>query len=192
MRGMVCGLVSPSWPMEAARLAYLDGVVSHAENGVYGEIYAAVLTSLAFILSDPCTLLTGAAEFIPVKSEYAAVLTKCFEIVRSCEKPEAAWEKLDVYFERYNWIHAYPNIAAVITALWFGNCDMTESFRILAHAGLDVDCNAGLVGTVIGIINGVPDKWGKPLNDTLETYLSGKEHLSIRALAAITSRLAAL
>jgi hypothetical protein len=178
--------------MEAARLAYLDGVVSHAENGVYGEIYAAVLTSLAFNLSNPRTLIINAAEFIPAKSEYAAVLTKCFQTVRSCAEPEAAWQELDIYFERYNWIHAYPNIAAVITALWFGNGDMTESFRILAHAGLDVDCNAGLVGTVLGIINGVPDKWGKPLNDTLETYLSGKEHLSIRMLAAITARLAAL
>jgi len=39
---------------------------------------------------------------------------------------------------------------------------MTESFRILAHAGLDVDCNAGLVGTVLGIINGISDKWGNP------------------------------
>ncbi|HOU62011.1 MAG TPA: ADP-ribosylglycohydrolase family protein, partial [Rectinema sp.] len=192
MRGMVCGLVSPGWPMEAARLAYLDGVVSHAENGVYGEIYAAVLTSLAFNLSNPRTLIINAAEFIPAKSEYAAVLTKCFETVRSCAEPEAAWQELDIYFERYNWIHAYPNIAAVITALWFGNCDMTESFRILAHAGLDVDCNAGLVGTVIGIINGISDKWGKPLNDTLETYLAGKEHLSIQALANTTARLATL
>ena len=192
MRGMVCGLVSPAWPMEAARLAYLDGVVSHAENGVYGEIYAAVLTSLAFNLSNPRTLIINAAEFIPAKSEYAAVLTKCFETVRSCAEPEAAWQELDIYFERYNWIHAYPNIAAVITALWFGNCDMTESFRILAHAGLDVDCNAGLVGTVIGIINGISDKWGKPLNDTLETYLAGKEHLSIQALANTTARLATL
>jgi hypothetical protein len=69
---------------------------------------------------------------------------------------------------------------------------MTESFRILAHAGLDVDCNAGLVGTVLGIINGISDKWGKPLNDKLETYLAGKEHLSIQALANTTARLATL
>ena len=36
MRGMVCGMLAPGWPLEAARLAYLDGVVSHARNGVYG------------------------------------------------------------------------------------------------------------------------------------------------------------
>jgi len=191
MRGMVCGLVAPAWPMEAARLAHIDGLVSHAENGVYGEMYAAVLTALAFVHRDPRTLLLDAARFIPKKSEYAAVLSKCFDTTARAESAEAAWAILDTYFERYNWIHAYPNIAAVINALWFGNGDMTESFRILAHAGLDVDCNAGLVGTVLGIMGGVPEQWGAPLHDTLETYLAGKEKISIQALAARTARLAA-
>ena len=57
MRGMVCGMLAPAWPMEAARLAYLDGVVSHARNGVYGEIYASVLTALAFTHDDQRALL---------------------------------------------------------------------------------------------------------------------------------------
>lgn len=190
MRGMVCGLVAPAQPMEAARLAHIDGLVSHAENGVYGEMYAAVLSALAFVQNDPRALLVEAARFIPKKSEYAAVLSICLDTVEHSENAEVAWAILDKHFERYNWIHAYPNIAAVITALWFGAGDMSESFRILAHAGLDVDCNAGLVGTVLGVMNGVPEKWGAPLNDTLETYLAGKERLSIRALAARTARLA--
>jgi ADP-ribosylglycohydrolase len=192
MRGMVCGLVSPARPMEAARLAHIDGIVSHAENGVYGEMYAAVLTALAFVHGEPRALLSEAARFIPKRSEYAAVLEKCFDTAARAGSAEAAWTVLDRYFERYNWIHAYPNIAAVITALWFGNGDMTESFRILAHAGLDVDCNAGLVGTVLGVMGGVPEKWARPLHDTLETYLAGKEKLGIRALAARTARLAGL
>lgn len=190
MRGMVCGLVSPDWPLEAARLAHIDGLVSHSENGVYGEMYAAVLTALAFSAHAPRTLLTDAARYIPAKSEYAAVLATCFEVCARCDSPEAAWRILDGHFERYNWIHAYPNIAAVIVALWFGAGDMTESFRILAHAGLDVDCNAGLVGTVLGIMGGVPEKWAMPIGDTLETYLAGKERLGIARLASRTAQLA--
>ncbi len=190
MRGMVCGLVAPDWPMEAARLAHIDGLVSHAENGVYGEMFAAVLTSLAFDSDEPRQLLKQAARFIPGKSEYAAVLSTCFEVCARSDSAEAAWRILDKRFERYNWIHAYPNIAAVVVALWFGGGDMTESFRILAHAGLDVDCNAGLVGTVLGIIGGVPEKWRDPIGDTLETYLQGKERLSIIQLASRTAQLA--
>jgi hypothetical protein len=67
---------------------------------------------------------------------------------------------------------------------------MTRSFTLLAHAGMDVDCNAGLVGNVLGIMAGVPDAWAGPIGDVLETYLKGKERLSIRELAARTARLA--
>jgi hypothetical protein len=66
----------------------------------------------------------------------------------------------------------------------------SEAFRWLAHAGLDVDCNAGLVGTVLGVMHDTPEKWSAPLGDLLETYLKGKEKLSIRELAARTARLA--
>ena len=67
---------------------------------------------------------------------------------------------------------------------------MTESFACLAKAGLDVDCNGGLVGNVLGIIRPVPAEWAEPLGDLLETYLKGKEKLSIRELAQKTARMA--
>ncbi len=190
MRGMVCGMIAPGWPMEAARLAHLDAVVSHAANGAYGEMYAAVLTSLAFVRSDPRALLREAARYVPRRSEYAAVVEECLSVVGKEAEPEAAWRILDKRFEKYNWIHAYPNIAADILALWYGRGDMTRSFQLLAHAGMDVDCNAGLVGNVLGVMSGVPDAWAAPIGDKLETYLKGKEVLSITALAGRTARLA--
>ena len=75
-------------------------------------------------------------------------------------------------------------------ALWHARGDLTTAFRWLAHAGLDVDCNAGLVGTVLGVMHGAPEPWAAPLGDLLETYLRGKERLSIRELAARTAQLA--
>jgi ADP-ribosylglycohydrolase len=190
MRGMVCGMLAPGWPLEAARLAHLDGVISHSANGVYGEIYAAVLTSLAFTHSDPRELVVQALRYLPQGSEYVHVAQECLQTIQSEPSPERAWEILDRRFERYNWIHAYPNLAADLLALWHSYGELTRAFSWLAYAGLDVDCNAGLVGNVLGIIYGVPAQWAGPLGDTLETYLPGKEKLSIRALAARTARLA--
>jgi|YelNatPaOPRAMG01_1025707.scaffolds.fasta_scaffold14083_2 hypothetical protein len=190
MRGMICGMLAPGWPLEAARLAHLDAVVSHSANGVYGEIYAAVLTSLAFVCPDPHLLLTEAAQYLPQHSEYFSVLCECLNLVRSTPDYINAWKILDKRFERYNWIHAYPNLAADVLALWYGDGDMTKSFSLLAHAGLDVDCNAGLVGNILGIMNGVPEKWASPIGDKLETYLKGKEIISIRNLAKRTAQLA--
>jgi ADP-ribosylglycohydrolase len=190
MRGMICGLLAPGFPLEAARLAHLDGVVSHSANGVYGEMYAAVLTSLAFVRFEPRQLILEALRFIPRRSEYAHITGEVLETLRTESDPAQAWRKLDRRFEQYNWIHAYPNLAADLLALWHSEGDMTAAFRLLAHAGLDVDCNAGLVGTVLGVMSGVPERWGAPLQDTLETYLPGKEKLSIRALARRTASLA--
>lgn len=190
MRGMVCGMLAPGWPLEAARLAFLDGQISHSRNGLFGEMYAAVLTALAYVRSDPRVLVEEALRYVPQASEYAAVGREIFTVLRSEADPVQAWNLLDRRFEEYNWIHAYPNLAADLLALWYTAGDMTGAFRWLAHAGLDVDCNAGLVGTVLGIMRGVPAEWSEPLEDRLETYLRGKERLSIRELAARTTRLA--
>lgn len=190
MRGMVCGLLAPGWPVEAARLAHVDGVISHDNNGVYGEMYAAVLTALAFVRTDPRQILREAAEYIPQQSLYADVVRFCLATCAAHESAAEAWKILEKKYEEYNWIDAHPNIAAVIFALWYGQTDMTECFALLAHAGLDVDCNGGLVGSVLGAIRPVPAQWADPLGDLLETYLKGKEKLSIKELADRTARLA--
>ncbi len=190
MRGMICGLLAPAWPFEAARLAWLDGSVSHETNGIYGEMYAAVLTSLAFCRANVRDLLHEAVNYLPQRSEYTAVVKHSLDTVAQHSDPLHAWAILEKRLERYNWIHAYPNIAAVIMSLWYGDGDMTESFRLLAKAGLDVDCNAGLVGTILGILQPVPSQWAEPIGDLLETYIKGKEKISIRTLAERTTRLA--
>ncbi len=190
MRGMVCGMLNPGDPLEAARLAHIDAVISHARNGINGEIYAAVITSLAFVINDPRAIVVEGLRYIPAGSEYAAKLSFCLEVLQSTIDPASAWSKLDKHFERYNWIHAYPNLAADLLALWYGGGDFTETMALLAKAGYDVDCNGGLVGNVLGVIRDVPPAWADPIGDLLETYIKGKERLSIRALAEKTAGLA--
>lgn len=190
MRGMLGGLLAPAEPLEAARLAYIDGVVSHAANGVYGGMYAAVLTALAFRENDVRALLVKGLDYLPQRSEYVAIVREVLDVLRAETDPAAAWPRISKRLEMYNWIHAYPNIAAVCFALWYGEGDFGETMSLLARAGNDVDCNAGLAGTVLGVIAPVPDAWAAPIGDLLETYIKGKERLSIREVAARTARLA--
>lgn len=190
MRGMVCGMLAPGRPLEAVRLAHLDGVVSHAANGVYGGMYAAALTALSYVRDDPLLVAEEALGYVPQGTEYAAIVRECLDVVTRESDPASALAWSGQRFEQYNWIHAYPNAAADIISLAYGGRDMTASFALLARAGLDVDCNAGLVGTVLGIMAGAPAAWADPIGDRLETYIAGKEELSIRALAERTVRLA--
>ena len=189
MRGMICGMMAPACPMLSAQIAHTDGVVSHANNGVYGELFAAVLTSLAFVHTDPKTLIQAGLPYLPQRSQYAEVVKQTLAVLAREDNPKSAWSILDERFVQYNWIHAYPNIAADLLALWYGEGDFTRSMSLLALAGYDVDCNAGLVGNVLGVMDGVPREWAEPIGDLLETYLKGKEKLSIRALADETAKL---
>ena len=49
----------------------------------YGEIYAAVLTSLAFVINDVKKLLWEALAYVPQKSQYYAVVKESMDICAS-------------------------------------------------------------------------------------------------------------
>ncbi|GMQ60232.1 hypothetical protein AN1V17_46320 [Vallitalea sediminicola] len=189
MRGAICGMVAPGNPKEAARLAWLDGQISHYNNGIIGEIFNAMLVSLSFTRKDVRLLLKEVINMIPSKSEYYSVVKFALD---QCEKStnwEQAWRPCEKKYERYNWIHAYPNAAAQVVALWFGNGDYDETLHIIAMEGVDVDCNAAQIMTAIGIIVGkdkIADKWTEPFDNNIETYVRSMENIDINELTKWT------
>ncbi|MEW6522904.1 MAG: ADP-ribosylglycohydrolase family protein [Bacillota bacterium] len=193
MRGAVLGLLTPGDAAEAARLAWLDGVVSHTGNGVLGEVFNAVLTSLAFVEKDTRALLPAATALLPAGTEYHHVIQEALQACRRAACWKDAWYTLEEGLERYNWVHAYPNAAAEVVALWYGNGDFDRTMSIVAGCGQDVDCNAAQVGTVVGVIQGpegISTAWSGPLEDTLQTYVRGMETMAISELARWTVELA--
>lgn len=190
MRTMVCGYLAPGNPMKAAEYAWMDSSVSHDTNGTYAGIHSAVLSSLAFSCSDSRILLEKSLEYIPVGTEFLWLLETALESVRSHESHIESWESLTDILKTYNWIHAYPNMVAVVHALWFCGNDIGRAFRILGDCGADVDCNAGEVGSAMGIMFPIDPRWTDPFNDSLETYVPGLERLKISELADWTADIA--
>lgn len=189
MRGAVCGMVAPGHPKLAAKLAWEDGTVSHYNNGVLGEIFNAILTSLAFIITDVRILLTETINMIPKDSEYYSVIKFALNSCISSDNWEEAWKQCEKKYERYNWIHAYPNAAAEVIALWYGNGSFDETMHIIGMEGQDVDCNAAQIATVLGIIYGpkeITTKWTGPIGDHLDTYVRGMKQMKISELAQWT------
>lgn len=189
MRGAVCGQVAPGNPQEAARLAFMDGTVSHFNNGVLGEVFNAVMVSLAYVEKDVRSIVRLAIKMIPNDSEYYSVVNFALECCIKNDHWELAWKECEKRYERYNWIHAYPNAAAEVIALWFGEGDYEKTIHICCMEGYDVDCNAAQIATVIGVMNGkdsVGASWVDPIGDVLNTYLRGLPTLSIRELSEWT------
>lgn len=185
MRGSVCGMAAPGRPLEAARLAWIDGQISHSSNGIIGEVFNAVLTALAFVESDVRKLVADTIEMLPADSQYYSVVKFALETCRKAKDAEEAFIICEEEYKKYNLVHAYPNAAIEVIALWFGEGDYDKTIYLVGLAGLDVDCNAGQVGNVVGILNaekGLDPKWTEPMGEEYKTYVRNYNKLQLAEL----------
>jgi ADP-ribosylglycohydrolase len=189
MRGTVCGMVAPGRPREAGRLAWLDAEISHAGNGILGEVFNAVLASLAFRRNDSRQLVTEVVELIPPDTEYGRVVRQALQACRQSDGWREAWRVCDASLVEYNWIHAYPNAAAQVISLWFGAGDFDRTLSIVAGIGHDADCNAAQMLCVLGLMGGssvIPSRWLGPLGEDLVTYMRRPARMKIEDLVLQT------
>jgi ADP-ribosylglycohydrolase len=189
MRGAVCGLVALGDPLTAAELAFIDGSISHCNNGILGEIFNALLVSLAVVYTDPKALLKSVIDLIPAKSEYFSILAFAYETCCANDSWESAWKLCEERYRTYNWIHAYPNAAAEVVALYFCNNSFDECMHVIAMSGQDVDCNAAQVGAVMGVMLGrseIASNWTDQLGEKVESYMRGWEKTSVAEIAQLT------
>ncbi len=186
MRGGVFGMVAPGRAREAARLAWVDAEISHTGNGILGSVFNAVLTAGAYAERDIRALLTRTASLFPAETEYGAVLAFALAACRATGDWRTAWRACDEHLDRYHWIHAYPNAAAEVVALWFGAQDFDAMAAIVCGIGHDVDCNAAQILGVFGVMHGpdaIPRRWSDPVGTTIDTYMRRPKRIALDALA---------
>ncbi len=185
MRGGICGMVAPGDARMAAQLAWSDGEISHANNGILGEIFNAVMTSVAFVCEDIHAVIETAISVIPADSEYYSVISFAHECCLTYENWRDALTACQKRFRRYNWIHAYPNVCCEIFALWYGNGNYEETLEIITMCGYDVDCNAGMILPVLAIQQGmsiIPERLIHPDFAELSTYMREARKISLDEL----------
>jgi len=193
MRGVILGQLYPGNPREAARAAWQDAEISHYHNGILGEVFNAVLCSMAFYEKDIKTLVEKAIALIPADTEYYSIVRFALDRCKESDNWKDAWKPCEKKVEKYNWVHSYPNAAAEVVALWFGEGDFTRTLEVCGMCGQDVDCNAAQIMTVWGTIFGleaIPSYWKDPIGDKLDTYVRGMRVLSIRKLSERTANVA--
>jgi len=62
----------------------------------------------------------------------------------------------DYGYDRYRGVcHVLPNYGLIIMGLLYGNGDFRRSMMIVNTSGHDTDCNAGTLGCILGIRNGL-------------------------------------
>jgi ADP-ribosylglycohydrolase len=170
------GLIAPGDPALAADLAHRAASVSHDGEAIYGAQVIAALISQAFIESDIDKLLDSAMGFIPTDS----IIYRLIANIRKwhATNPQdwyAARAKLAQHYgyDKYGGnCHIIPNHGLVILSLIYSHGDFNRAQTIVNTSGWDTDCNAGNVGCILGVRNGLaafdggPD-WRGPVADQL-------------------------
>ena len=168
-------MVAPRQPELAAKLAEQAGKVSHDGESVYAAMLWAAMEAEAFGSSDIDHLLdTGLAQ-IPRNS----LIAKLIADVRAWHKANPDWrdtrQKIeDQYgYDKYPGnCHVVPNHALMVMAVLYAPHDFQRAQMIVNTSGWDTDCNAGNVGCLFGIMNGLegleegPD-WRGPIADRM-------------------------
>jgi ADP-ribosylglycohydrolase len=152
------GMVAPGDPAFAADLARRAASVSHDGEAIYGAQVIAAMEAQAFVESDPQRLLETALRLIPAD----ALIARMIHDIRAWHAAEPDWRvtraRIATHYgyDRYGGnCHIIPNHALIILGLLYGGGDLLRSLTIVNTSGWDTDCNAGNLGCLLGIMNGL-------------------------------------
>ena len=171
IRADIFGYAMPGWPERAAELAYLDAVISHDKNGVYGEMFVAAMIAAAYVETDVDDIVRVGLSEIPAKSRLAEAITDTVQWCRQSNGDwQAVWQKINEHYGHYSGVHTINNAALVVLGLYMGASDFGTGIVVTVRGGWDTDCNGATVGSILGVRAGakaLPEKWVGVLNDRL-------------------------
>ncbi len=214
IRSELWACLAPGHPEIAVQYAYQDGIVDHADEGVYGEVFCAAIQSAAFAETDTNRLLDIGLSYIPEDCALAGVV----RLARECYRDRRGWREsrkaiLRAYPDTFGLMRSAPdpelprgalgfdvpaNIGLMVMAWLYGEGDFDRSICIAAGCGEDADCTAGTLAATLGIAFGTgyfAEKWTAPIGNTIKTFTVDrtKENLIIPdTIEALTDRVARL
>ena len=190
IRSEIWACLCAGHPEIAARYAYEDGIVDHASEGVYAEIFCATLQAAAFVESDKWKLIEIGLSYLPDECKVRLAVETVIDCYKSgktwLEAREILFEIVPGYFalngrplkyitEEYNaeemGMDAPNNIGIMVLGWLYGEDDFGKSLCIAVNCGEDTDCTAATLGAILGIIHGekaLPEKWVSPIGGVIE------------------------
>ena len=186
------GYINPGDPVAAAEMAWRDACISHTKNGIYGALFVAAMLAAAAVTDNVETVLQAGLSQVPPASRLHEAITRTRQAVANGVSAEDFFAALREEYPQHlecNWVHTIPNAMIVTAALLYGEGDFGKSICLAVQAGFDTDCNGATVGSLLGMMKGkaaIGPEWADPVNDTLQTTVTGVGDLSIAAAARKT------
>ena len=176
IRTDIWGYIHPANIYEACKEAHTDCSFSLTKNGIYGGMFVAGAISAA-LSKDPSVekIIAGGLASIPKKSRLHETVTD----VCTWWNELGDWVSVcDKIYENYGHVPfaaTLNNMAMVTLGILAGGLDYTKSITIATMCGIDTDCNAGTVGSIVGAavgLGGIEKRWYEPLNNTIKSTVA--------------------
>lgn len=171
IRSEIWAALFPGQPDTAARYASYDAMVDHWGDGVYAEMFLAAAESIAFGGGAIATALREARGRIPAECRVGRTID---EVFARHDRGDLTLDDAVVWtsdhFRHANFTDCAMNLAAVVTALLWGEGDVTRTVLAAVNCGRDTDCTAATCGALLGIARGaaaMPPEWLARLDDRL-------------------------
>ena len=183
------GYANPGNPERAAEWAWRDARVSHVRNGIYGEMWVAAMLAAAYVTREVDTVIRAGLARIPARCRLAADIQKILDAHAAGKSWEEVVAAIHAQWDetaQHDWCHTNGNAQVVAAALLYGENDFETVITRAVMPGFDTDCNGATAGSVWGVMHGVsalPQKWTKPLNNTVRSGVFGYHELQISELA---------
>lgn len=169
IRSEIWACLAPGDPQRAAAFAWADAACDHAGDGIWAEVFFAAIESAAFVEHDRDTLIDLGLSFLPAESR----VRDAVQLTRSSWARKRDWAavRADILaaHENPNFSDVAANLAFTILGWLAGEGDFGKSICIATNCGMDTDCTAATLGSILGIIDpdGIPEAWRKPIGDAV-------------------------
>ncbi|XHR30941.1 MAG: ADP-ribosylglycohydrolase family protein [Chthoniobacteraceae bacterium] len=167
IRSELWACVAPGDPQRAAAFAWADAACDHAGDGIGAEVFFAAVESAAFVESNRDKLIDLGLSFLPANSRAKDAI----QLTRAAWARKHDWLAVrgDILaaYENPNFSDVAANLAFTILGWLAGQGDFEKSICIANNCGMDTDCTAATLGSILGILNpnAIPETWRKPIGD---------------------------
>ncbi|MFH8446241.1 ADP-ribosylglycohydrolase family protein [Streptomyces sp. NPDC018026] len=159
MRAAPHGVFAAGRPAEAARLAAIDGSVSHEGEGIYGGQAVAAGVAAAMAGASTVAVVASALAVVPDDSWTARCLRRALTAAHRGERAVRS----AVVIGGYPWTDLAPEaVALAFGAYAAADGDFTDSVLTAVNMGRDADTTAAVAGALAGATRGVhaiPADW---------------------------------
>ncbi|GAA4610109.1 hypothetical protein GCM10023195_41270 [Actinoallomurus liliacearum] len=193
MRAAPYGVFAAGDPDEAARLAAVDGAVSHSGEGILGGRAVAAAVAVAMTGASPADVVAGGLGAVPDDSWTARSVRAAVRIASGRDRDGLATDLHEaVVVRHYPWTDLAPEAVALAFAAYLvGDGDVEESAVTAVSLGRDADTTAAIAGALAGAgrgEGGVPERWARAIGPVRGACLPAVAGRDVREVAEALAR----